>query len=51
MDTVKEHKNIAPPSIFAGAPLTPVPADQKASTQAPQVLALFTDIQAGGHIK
>ena len=49
--SLKEHQHITPPSSFVGAPLTPPPTDEKAFTQAPQVIALFKDIQAGRHIK
>jgi hypothetical protein len=49
--SLKEHQHITPPSSFVGAPLTPPPTDEKASAQAPRVIALFKDIQAGRHIK
>lgn len=48
--TLKGHENITPPSSFVGAPLTPPPTDEKTCTQAPRILALFKDIQAGRHI-
>ena len=48
---LKEHQHITPPSSFVDAPLTPPPTDKKAFTQAPQVIALFKDIQVGRHIK
>jgi hypothetical protein len=47
----KEHQHITPPSSFVVAPLTPPPTDEKAFTQAPRVIALFKDIEAGKHIK
>src|SRR5271155_44714 len=46
---LKEHQHITPPSSFVGAPLTPPPTDEKAFTQAPRVIALLRDIQAGRH--
>jgi len=49
--SLKEHRHITPPSSFVGAPLTPPPTNEKAFTQAPRVIALFKDIQAGKHIK
>ena len=49
--TPLEHQHITPPSSFVDAPLTPPPTDEKAFTQAPRVIALFKDIQAGRHIK
>ena len=48
---LNEHQHITPPSSFVDAPLTPPPTDEKAFTQAPRVIALFKDIQAGRHIK
>jgi hypothetical protein len=48
---LKEHQHITPPLSFVEAPLTPPPTDEKAFTQAPRVIALFKDIQAGKHIK
>jgi hypothetical protein len=48
---LKEHQHITPPSSFVDAPLTPPPTDEKAFAQAPRVIALFKDIQAGRHIK
>ena len=48
---LKEHQHITPPSSFVDAPLTPPPTDEKAFTQAPRVIVLFKDIQAGRHIK
>jgi hypothetical protein len=48
---LNEYQHITPPSSFIDAPLTPPPTDEKAFTQAPRVIALFKDIQAGRHIK
>ncbi|KAF2799726.1 hypothetical protein K505DRAFT_332307 [Melanomma pulvis-pyrius CBS 109.77] len=42
---------ITSPSSFVGAPLTPPPTDKKSFTQAPRVIALFKDIQAGKHLR
>ncbi|KAF2191675.1 hypothetical protein K469DRAFT_804342, partial [Zopfia rhizophila CBS 207.26] len=39
-----------PPSSFV-APLTPPSTDERTLTQAPRVIALFKDIEAGKHIK
>ena len=47
---LKEHQRITPPSSFVGVPLTPPPTDEKAFTQAPRVIALLRDIQAGRHV-
>ncbi len=47
---LKGPQHITPPSNFADAPLAPPPTDEKAFTQAPRVIALFKDIQAGRHI-
>jgi hypothetical protein len=47
---LKEHQHITPPSSFVDAPLTPPPTNEKAFTQAPRVIALFKDIQAGRDI-
>lgn len=49
--SLKEHQHITPPLSFVGAPLTPPPTDEKAFAQAPRVIALFKDIQAGRYIK
>ena len=49
--TPLEHQHITPPSSFADAPLTPPPTDEKAFTQAPRVITLFKDIEAGRLIK
>ena len=48
---MSEHQHITPPSSFVVAPLTPPPTDEKAFTQAPRVIALFKDIEAGRHIQ
>src|SRR2546421_5509922 len=48
----KEYQHITPPSSFGVAPpLTPPPTSEKAFSQAPRVIALFKDIEAGRHIK
>ena len=41
--------HITPPSSFIHAPLTPPPTDAKLFIQAPRVIALFKDIEAGRH--
>jgi hypothetical protein len=46
-----EHQHITPPSSFVDTPLTPPPTDEKAFIQAPRIIALFKDIQAGRHTK
>jgi hypothetical protein len=43
--------DITPPSSFVDKPLTPPPTNEKIFTQAPQVIALFKDIQAGRHLQ
>ncbi|KAF2105498.1 hypothetical protein BDV96DRAFT_509271 [Lophiotrema nucula] len=48
--SLNKTQHITPPSSFVRAPLTPPPTDEKAFTQAPRVIALFNDIQAGRHI-
>jgi hypothetical protein len=50
-NTPMRDASITPPSSFVDAPLTPPPTDEKAFTQAPRLIALFKDIQAGRHIK
>lgn len=48
---LKENQPVTPPSNFEDASLTPLPTDEKAFTQASQVVALFKDIKAGKDIK
>jgi hypothetical protein len=48
---MKDNQHITPPSSFVSAPLTPPPTNEKAFTQAPRLIALFKDIEAGKYIK
>ena len=48
---MEDNQHITPPSRFVGAPLAPPPTDEKVFTQAPRVVTLFKDIQAGRHLK
>ena len=48
---MKDNQHITPPSSFVSTPLTPPPTNEKAFTQAPRLIALFKDIEAGRHIK
>lgn len=43
--------HVTPPSSFIHAPLTPPPTDEKAFTQAPRIIALFKDLEAGRHAR
>lgn len=49
--SIKGRQHITPPSSFVDAPLTPPPTDEKAFTQAPRIISLLKDIQAGRHIE
>ena len=40
---LKEFQYITPPLGFVGAPLTPLPTNKKAFTQAPQIIVFFKD--------
>lgn len=48
---MNNNQHITPPSSFVYAPPTPPRTDEKAFTQAPRVIALFKDIEAGRLIK
>jgi len=48
---MKDSQHITPPSSSVSAPLTPPPTNKKAFTQAPQLIALFKDIEARRYIK
>ncbi|KAF2788691.1 hypothetical protein K505DRAFT_366255 [Melanomma pulvis-pyrius CBS 109.77] len=48
---LKENQHITPPLSFVDPPLTPPPTDEKTFTQAPRVIALFKDIEAGKSVK
>lgn len=47
----KEHQNVPLPSSFVAASLTPPPTEDQVFTQAPRVITLLKDIQAGRHAK
>ena len=46
---LEKHQRIAPLNV-TNTPLTLLPIREKAFVQAPQVIALFKEIQAGRHI-
>jgi hypothetical protein len=49
--SITKDPHTTPPSSFATHPLTPPPTDEKPFAQAPRVIALFKEIQAGRHVK
>lgn len=46
-DDLTRHRHVTPPSIFKGQPLTPPLTVEKLYTEAPRIIALFRQIQAG----
>ena len=55
MSTLQTQQNdyqlISPPPSFIDSPLTPPPTDEKPYAQAPRVIKLFKDREAGRFIK